>query len=114
MSSKVNSILARRAIARRWMIAFVEPPRAPSTVAAFTNEDLLRILSGVKPIFTASTIARPVLTPAISRSPVGAAAVELPAIANPRASEMQAIVDAVPITVQVPPLGAKTPETSFI
>ena len=59
ISSIVNWIFARRAIASKWTIALVEPPIAPSTVAAFIKDCLVRILSGVRLSMTAWTIARP-------------------------------------------------------
>ncbi len=58
-SSRVSRTPHRPAIAIRWIIAFVEPPRAITVATASSNASLVRIASGVRSSQTMSTIRRP-------------------------------------------------------
>ena len=66
------------------------------------------------PDFAASVATRPLSSAKRRRSACVAGAVALPGSAMPSASEMQAIVLAVPITMQVPEVGARRPLISSI
>jgi hypothetical protein len=68
----------------------------------------------VRPARAISTAAAPVASPTRSRSACTAGAVALPGRAMPRASTMQAMVLAVPITAQVPAVVARLRSTSAI
>ena len=59
-----------------------------------------------------STAIRPAAVPSRNRSPVAAGEVAEPGSANPIASATQAMVEAVPITMQVPPVVASACWTS--
>ena len=105
---------ARRATASRWITALVDPPSATSTAAAFAMPALVTIREGRRSPPAAATAIRPASVPARSRSPLAAGAVAVPAGLSPRASAMQAMVEAVPITMQVPPVVASADRTSMI
>ena len=107
-SASDRSTPARPARASRCTTALVEPPTAPSTTPALRKPALVRIRSGVNPSAAISTILRPERVPTRRRSPLGAGAVADPGTARPSTSAMMASVDAVPMTMHVPPVGAST------
>src|SRR5204862_6483349 len=91
------------AIATRWMTALVEPPIAMSARIALSNAFAVRISDGFGPPANAiSTARRPDSSASaiLRESEAGIAA--LPERVMPSASASEAIVDAVPITVQRP------------
>ena len=105
MSSRFNSTPARRAMATRWITALVDPPTAASTIAALTKEARVRNLAGPSPSFASSTMRLPVATACLSRSADPESGVAPPGSIRPSVAVMQAMVDAVPITMHVPPVG---------
>ena len=114
-SSRVSGTPARPAIARRWTTAFVEPPTAARTVRALWKASAVRTAEGEGPPATAiSTARRPLATPWRSRSPVGEGGDAPPGSIMPSASVTQAIVEAVPITMHVPPVVQRRPSISAI
>src|SRR5579871_4393779 len=95
--------LVRLAIAVRWMRPLVEPPIACSTTCALRNDDAVRNSLGRGPLAIAIAAAtRPLASAERKRSACGAGMVALIGIDRPSVSVMQAMVDAVPITMQVP------------
>ena len=82
----------------------MEPPIASNTRIAFSNASAVRILSIVRPSFAIWTAQVPVSSATRIRSAVTAGGVAPPGTVMPRASEIQAIVLAVPMTEQVPTL----------
>ena len=92
---------ARPAIATRWMIALVEPPIAMSARIALSKAFAVRISEGFGPSARASSTARrPESSASASRRESGAGIAALPGSVMPSASAMEAIVEAVPITMQ--------------
>ena len=85
-------------------MAFVDPPIASKTRMAFSNASAVKILSMVKPSLAIFTAQVPVSSATRIRSAVTAGGVAPPGTVMPSASEMQAMVLAVPITEQVPTL----------
>src|SRR6478736_5826033 len=97
---------ARPAIAARCTIALVEPEVACSTTEAFFNADLVSNSLGFgPPVFAISAARLPVASANRQRSDDTAGAVAEPGSMKPKVSAMQAIVEAVPITMQVPEVG---------
>src|SRR3954453_203497 len=97
---------ARPAMAARCTIAMVEPDVACSTTEAFFSADLVSNSLGLGPPVSAISAARlPVASANRQRSEDTAGAVAEPGSIKPRVSAMQAIVEAVPITMQVPDVG---------
>ena len=113
-SSSVILIPARPATAVRWITALVEPPSASSTRSAFSTDFLLTMRSGVSAEPMSFTAAAPVASAARSRSACTAGMAAVPGRIMPSASAMQAMVEAVPITAQVPAVTASWPSTSEI
>src|SRR5258707_15715309 len=94
---------ARRAVAGRCTIALVEPEVACSPTEAFFSADLVRSSLGFGPPVLAISAARlPVASAKRQGSDDTAGAVAEPGSMKPRVSAMQAMVEAVPITMQVP------------
>src|SRR3981081_1835210 len=95
------------------MRPLVEPPIACSTTCAFRNEDAVRNSLGRGPLALAIAAATlPLASAERKRSAWGAGIVALIGSDRPSASVMQAIVEAVPITMQVPTDGASRPLTA--
>src|SRR4051794_34204577 len=85
--SSDNGTPARPAIAIRWITAFVDPPKAKTTVIAFSND------SSVKGDDGKATIRRPDAT-AIRGWSLSAAGIDAaPGIVTPSASTADVIVD---------------------
>ena len=114
MSSSVRSTPARRAMAMRWITALVDPPRAASTTDALWNDARLRNLPGAAPLRASSTMRRPVVTACRSRSPDPESGVAPPGIISPSVAARQAMVEAVPMTMHVPPVGHRDCSISLI
>ena len=94
---------ARPAIATRWMIAFVEPPIAMSARIALSKAWAVRIWDGLGPPASAiSTARRPAISAIARRRESDAGIAALPGSVIPSASTTEAIVEAVPITMQCP------------
>ena len=89
-------------MAVRWMIVLVDPPSAISTVSAFSNASLVRIRSGVIGSHASSAARRPVATALRSRSALPEVGEAPPGSISPTVSATQAMVEAEPITMQVP------------
>src|SRR3954466_8037737 len=97
------------------MRPLVEPPIACSTTCAFLNDDAVKNSLGRGPFALASAAATlPLASAERNRSACGAGIVALIGSDRPSASVMHAIVEAVPITMQVPTDGASRPLTASI
>ena len=92
----------RPATAGRWTIAFVLPPIAMSTRMAFSNASRVRIRLGRRSSATISTTRRPVASASARRRESGAGIAALPGSVIPSDSAIEAIVEAVPMTMQWP------------
>src|SRR6476646_7966228 len=97
------------------MRPLVEPPIACITICALRNEDAVRNSLGFGPLALAMAAATlPLASAERKRSACGAGMVALIGSDRPIASVMQAMVLAVPITMQVPTDGARRPLTASI
>src|SRR5215470_6752333 len=97
------------------MRPLVEPPIACSTTCAFRNDDAVRSSLGLGPLALAIAAAtRPLASADRKRSACGAGMVALIGRLRPSVSVTQAMVEAVPITMQVPTDGASRPLTASI
>src|ERR1700733_3083448 len=97
------------------MRPLVEPPIACSTTCAFRNEDAVKNSLGFGPLALAIAAATlPLASAERKRSAWGAGMVALIGSDRPSVSVMQAMVLAVPITMQVPTDGASRPLTASI
>src|SRR5882762_549743 len=97
------------------MRPLVEPPIACSTTWAFLNEAAVKNSLGRGPLALAIAAATlPLASAERNRSACGAGIVALISSDRPSASVMHAIVEAVPITMQVPTDGARRPFTASI
>src|SRR6266536_741851 len=97
------------------MRPLVEPPIACMTTCAFLNDAGVRISLGRGPLAVAIEAATlPLASAERKRSAWGAGIVALIGNDRPSASVTQAIVDAVPITMQVPTDGARRALTASI
>ena len=97
------------------MRPLVEPPIACNTTCALRNEDLVRTSLGFGPFALAMAAATlPLASARRKRSACGAGIVALNGSDSPSVSVMQAMVLAVPITMQVPTDGASRPFTASI
>src|SRR3979490_994798 len=97
------------------MRPLVDPPIACSTTCAFLKEAAVRNSLGRGPLALAIAAATlPLASAERNRSACGAGIVALICSDRPGASVMHAIVDAVPITMQVPTDGANRPLTASI
>ena len=94
--------------------AFVEPPIACRVTSALWNASGVMIRSGRRSSAAISTARLPVRSAKRSRSACTAGMVAPPGSIMPSASVMQAMVLAVPITMQVPAVGASRSFTSSI
>src|SRR6266481_9744982 len=97
------------------MRPLVEPPIACSTTCALRNDEAVRNSLG-RGLFALAIAAAtlPLASAKRNRSAWGAGIVALIGSDRPSASVMQAIVLAVPITMQVPTDGARRPLTASI
>ena len=103
-----TSMPARPAIAVRCRMPLVEPPIASSTRSALSTAAGVTIWRGCGPPPCASATARmPLASPARRRSACTAGIVAVPGNVMPSVSARQAMVLAVPITVQVPAVVAR-------
>ncbi len=93
------SILASFAIAMRWRTAFVDPPRAMTTVIAFSKAFFVRISSGFISFWIRFIIALPAFSQSRAFSSETASCAELFAKLRPNAS----IADAIVFAVYIPP-----------
>ena len=98
-SSRVSSTFASLAIASRCSTALVEPPSAITTVIAFSNACLVRIVRAVMPASTRATTASPERSAKASRRESGDGGDALPGSDMPSASAAEAIV----LAVYMPP-----------
>jgi hypothetical protein len=105
---------ARPAIAVRWMMALVEPPIDSSTRNAFSTDFGVMILSGVSFEPISLTASAPVSSAARKRSACTAGIAAVPGRMMPSPSARHAMVEAVPITAQVPAVVARLFSTSVI
>ena len=105
---------SRPAIAAKCTMALVEPLIASSTVSAFSNACGVMIFAGVSPSFAIATARAPVASALRMRSAITAGIAAPPGSIMPSASVHSAIVLAVPITMQVPAVGANFSLTSLI
>src|SRR5258708_2992790 len=92
----------------------VEPPIASSTRSAFSTDFAVMMTSGVSLEPISLTASAPVASAARSRSACTAGMAAVPGSTMPSASTRQAMVEAVPITAQVPAVVASLPSTSLI
>ena len=104
-SSSVRVTPARRAMAMRWITALVDPPSAASTTDALRNDARVRYSRGSAPQWVSSTMRLPVITACRSRSPDPESGVAPPGSIRPSVAVRQAMVEAVPMTMHVPPVG---------
>ena len=91
---------ARPAMATRWMMALVEPPMAMSARMALSKALAVRICDGLRPSRAISMMRRPAISASARRRESAAGMAALPGSAMPSASPIEAMVDAVPITMQ--------------
>src|SRR5260221_9347843 len=97
------------------MRPLVEPPIACNTTWALRNDDADNSSLGFGPFDPAIPAATlPLASAQRNRSACGAGIVALIGSDRPSASVMQAMVEAVPITMQVPTDGASRPLTASI
>ena len=97
------------------MSPLVEPPIACSTTCALRNDAAVRNSLGFGPFALAIAAATlPLASAERKRSACGAGIVALIGSDRPSASVMHAMVEAVPITMQVPTDGASRPLTASI
>src|SRR6266516_5819410 len=97
------------------MRPLVEPPIACSTTCALWNDDAVNNSLGFGPFDLAISAATlPLASAERKRSACGAGMVALIGSDRPSASVMQAMVEAVLITIQVPTDGASRPLTASI
>src|SRR5882757_6393356 len=97
------------------MRPLVEPPIACNTTCAFRNDDAVKNSLG-RGLFAFAIAAAtlPLASAERKRSACGAGMVALIGSDRPSVSVMQAMVEAVPITMQVPTDGASRPLTASI
>src|SRR4051812_40726623 len=105
---------SRPAMAVRCTMALVEPPTAISTRMAFSTDFSVMTWRGVMRLSISCTAALPVSSAATSRSACTAGIAAVPGSDMPSASVRQAIVEAVPITAQVPAVTESRPSTVSI
>ncbi len=93
---------ARPAIAARWRMPLVEPPSASRTRSALSTAAAVTTSDGRGPRSTIATACMPLASAARRRSAWTAGIAAVPGSVMPSVSARQAIVLAVPITMQVP------------
>jgi hypothetical protein len=94
------------------MAAFVDPPRAAQTAAALWNAASESHAEGFRSHQTMSTIRRPASNASRIPSASTAGTDETPGRENPSTSARAVIVEAVPMSLQVPTVGAQVCSTS--
>ena len=104
----------RPATAVMWTRLLVEPPIAIRIRKALAKARGVMMRSGVNPAAAMATARAPAASPWRRRSAATAGIAAPPGSIMPSASVMQAIVLAVPITMQVPAVGASWPPTASI
>src|ERR1700687_1279273 len=104
----------RAAIAVKWMSALVDPPIACNTVRALVNALGDITAPGAGPDCASATALAPEASARRRRSACTAGMVAAPGRLIPIASVMHAIVLAVPMTMQVPAVGARRELTASI
>src|SRR6266853_1001638 len=97
-----RSTPARPAIAIRWMIALVEPPMAMPVRTALSKASRVRTFDGFRSSRTISMMRRPDISASAMRRESAAGIAALPGRVMPSVSAIEAMVDAVPITMQCP------------
>ena len=100
-SASDSSTLSRRAIAMRWMIAFVEPPRASTQTTALRKAARVQTSESLTSVQTISTIRRPLCAPITACRESAAGIDAAPGSVTPSASTAL-VIDAVPIVMQCP------------
>jgi hypothetical protein len=93
--------------------ALVDPPSAINTVMAFSNDPRVRMSRGFRSSHTISTMRLPEAVASRPWLESTAGTAEPPGSVSPRVSVMAVMVDAVPITMQVPGERAMPPSISF-
>ena len=101
-SSRFRFTPTRPAIANKCTTAFVEPPIAESTFIAFSNAFLFKTLESLRSSFTICTMRRPVKCDIVNLRESTAGIAATPGNCTPSASVTHAIVEAVPIVMQLP------------
>ena len=101
-------------MASRCTTAFVEPLSAASTLSALAKAGGVSISRGERPSVAKATARRPVETPSRRRWLETAGGVAVPGSISPRVSATQAMVEAVPMTMQVPAVGHRLCLTAAI
>ena len=94
------------------MTPLVEPPSDSSTRVAFSTDFAVMILSGVRSSLIMRTAAAPEASAARMRSACTAGIAAVPGNVMPSDSAIAAIVDAVPITAQLPAVVTSRPSAS--
>ena len=89
-------------MAMRWMIAFVEPPRASTQTIALRKAARVQTSDSLTSSQTISTIRRPLCAPITACRESAAGIDAAPGSVTPSASTALVIVDAVPIVMQCP------------
>ena len=97
-----SGIPARRAIATRWITAFVEPPNPACATIALSSDCGETILSGVRSSQIISTMRRPDAVAMRGCAESAAGIDDAPGSVKPSASVSDIIVAAVPIVMHVP------------
>jgi hypothetical protein len=100
--SRSSRAPARPAIAIRWTIALVDPPRAMATMTAFSNASVVSRSRGLRSSHTMSTMRRPAAVAMRGWEESAAGIEEAPGSIRPSASATAAMVEAVPMVMQVP------------
>ena len=111
--SRSRAAPARPAIAIRCTIALVEPPRAMATVTAFSKASVVRMSRGFRSSQTISTIRRPLADARRGWRESAAGMDDPPGSIIPSASAAAAMVEAVPMVMQVPNERAMPSSISF-
>ena len=101
-------------MAARWITALVDPPTANNTRVAFSSASAVSTRLGLRSDPTSEAAILPLASATRSRSASTAGTAAAPVGIMPRASEIEAIVLAVPITAQVPAVVARRPSTPSI
>ena len=101
-SSRPRSTPSLPAMAIRWITALVEPPMAPLTRMAFSKARRVRIWDMRMSWRTSSTMRRPAIWASTPRRESTAGMAALSGMPMPSASTMLAMVEAVPMVMQLP------------
>ena len=104
-SSGSSTMPSSRAMAGRWMAAFVEPPMALCTMMAFSKASRVRISPARMPCSASFGISRPARRAAAKISRMVAGMSAAPGSVRPSASAMHCMVLAVPRKEHAPQEG---------